>query len=519
MPRTRPVICLSAAALVLGAALTVAAPAAHAQGALSDRPETPFSLATFEAGGKVRVGMVLGPRVLDVQEASAHVARVAKLPAVGVPGEMRALIEQYATVAPRLYQVANHFRTASTEGLPFAFDFGRVAVKAPIKYPWNLLAAAANYRAHAEGMGAGPAGAPPAQGGAAGGGGFNAELAAKVVPERDAPIIFAKSPRSCIIDPNEPFFIVDGRGRTDYEGELAIVMGPRPAYRVPLDRAHDYVFGYSIAQDISDRGSERLREVSMFAGTNWFDGKSLDRAAPFGPVIVPKEFLPQAPGNLRITTRLNGEVVQDANTSQFIWREEHLIAYLTSRLTLYPGDVILTGTPAGTGAERQRFLRPGDVVTVEIEGIGTLTTPFRALSEAPPAAEPPPAQAQPPQVSVPDGDGLTALMRAAARGDAAAVRALLAQGADPNVAGDPQRVTALMCAAYFGHAEVVQLLVARGARLDVKDATGAAAVDWAAVAGHAALEPLLTGPTASLNPFLNTGLLPFWLMDKAAGKR
>jgi 2-keto-4-pentenoate hydratase/2-oxohepta-3-ene-1,7-dioic acid hydratase in catechol pathway len=223
---------------------------------------------------------------------------------------------------------------------------------------------------------AAPAGAAPA-----GRGGFDASVISKIVPDRDAPIMFAKSPRSCIIDPNEPFYIVDGRQRTDYEGELAVVMGPRPAYRIPRERAHDYVFGYTVAQDISDRGSERLREVSMFAGANWFDGKSIEGAAPMGPAIVPKEFLPKAPGSLKITTKVNGVTKQDATTAELIWDEAHLVAYLTSRLTLHPGDVILTGTPAGTGQERQQFLKPGDVVTVEIEGIGTLTTPFKALSE------------------------------------------------------------------------------------------------------------------------------------------
>jgi 2-keto-4-pentenoate hydratase/2-oxohepta-3-ene-1,7-dioic acid hydratase in catechol pathway len=296
---------------------------------------------------------------------------------------MKALLEQYAAVSPRLYQIANYFKSSPSAGMPFAFDFDKVSVKAPIKYPWNLLAAAANYKAHAEGMAGNTTPAPPsapAGGQPAGGGGFDATAAARIVTDRDAPIMFAKSPRSCIIDPGEPFYIVDGRQRTDYEGEMAIVMGPRPAYRVPKERAHDYVFGYSIVQDISDRGSERLREVTMFPGTNWFDGKSIDRAAPFGPVIVPKEFLPNAPGNLKISTKLNGQIVQDSNTNQLIWDEAHLVAYLTSRLTLYPGDVILTGTPAGTGAERQKFLKPGDVITIEVEGIGTLTTPFRALS-------------------------------------------------------------------------------------------------------------------------------------------
>lgn len=372
-----------------------------ARGGVSDKPDTPFKLATFEAQSTVRLGMVLGDKVLDIAGANQHLTQQVKLAAVVIPTQMRTLIEEYERVKPRLYQIANHFKTANLGTAAFAFDVANVSFKAPIKYPWNMLAAAANYKAHAEGMGSvsfappAPAGAAPPAGAAAaapgapggrpaggGGGGFDATAAARIVPDRDAPIFFAKSPRSCIIDPGEPFYIVDGRQRTDYEVELAIIMGPRPAYRVPREQAHDYVFGYSLAQDLTDRGSERLREVSMFGGNNWFDGKSVDRAAPFGPVIVPKEFLPN-PYNLKISAKLNGKTVQEANTSELIWDEPHMIGFLTSRLTLYPGDVILTGTPAGTGMERQTFLKPGDVMTVEIEGIGTLTTPFKALSEKP----------------------------------------------------------------------------------------------------------------------------------------
>ena len=369
--------------------------AAEAQSAPKSTPDTPFTLMTFEAGGRTRVGLVLGTRVFDIDGANRAIVAATKVAPMAMPADMKSLIEQYARVAPRLYQIANHFVSVSATGQPFAFDVNAVKVLAPIKYPWNLMAASANYKAHAEGMGvagAGGAAAPPPAAQAASPGaparpaaGFDASAASRVVPDRDAPIMFAKSPRSCIIDPGEPFYIVDGRGRTDYEAELAIIMGPRPAYRVPRAQALDYVFGYSIMQDLSDRGSERLREVSMFPGTNWFDGKSLDRAAPFGPVIVPKEFLPKGPSDLRITTRLNGTIVQDARTSNLIWSEAHLVAYITSRMTLYPGDVVLTGTPAGTGMERQVFLKPGDVVTVEVERIGTLTTPFKALSEKPPA--------------------------------------------------------------------------------------------------------------------------------------
>lgn len=383
---------LTCAAALIAAVVSTVTPAA--QTAPRATPDTPFKLMTFEAAGRTRVGLVLGTRVYDIDGANRELVARTRVAAMTMPGEMKALIEQYAVVSPRLYQIANYFGAASTAGGAFAFDIAAVKALAPIKYPWNLIAASANYKAHAEGMGAAGVGqaappaaapaAPPAGAARPPAAGFDATAASRVVPDRDAPVLFAKSPRSCIIDPNEPFYIVDGRGRTDYEAELAIVMGPRPAYRVPRERAMDYVFGYSIMQDVSDRGSERLREVTMFPGTNWFDGKSIDRAAPFGPVIVPKEFMPALPSDLRMTTRLNGAIVQDARTSNLIWSEPHLVAYITSRMTLYPGDVIITGTPAGTGMERQVFLKPGDVVTVEVEGIGTLTTPFRALSQKPP---------------------------------------------------------------------------------------------------------------------------------------
>ena len=392
MARRRTATAVGLAALVLFALAWTARPDAAEQtrarrpvGVPKSTPDTPFKLMTFDVAGTDHVGMVLGTRVVDLDGAARHVAAQFRLEAMPMPRDMKGLIERYDTLKPRLYQVANYFAQRTTAGLPFAYDVSAVKVRAPIKYPWNLMAASANYKAHAQGMGeagAGQGAAPPAAG-ARPAAGFDASAADRIVPDRDAPIMFAKSPRSCIIDPGEPFYIVDGRGRTDYEGELAVIMGPTPAYRVPRERAMDYVFGYSIMHDLSDRGSDRLREVTMFPGTNWFDGKSIDRAAPFGPVIVPKEFMPKVPSDLRITTRVNGTMVQDSRTSNLIWSEAHLIAFITSRMTLYPGDVISTGTPSGTGMERQTFLKPGDVVEIEVEGIGVLRTPFKALSEKP----------------------------------------------------------------------------------------------------------------------------------------
>ena len=341
------------------------APATAQRTTVSNRPDTPFKLATFEAQGRVRVGLVLGGRVLDIAEANAYAAQHAGLPAIRVPVEMRDLIEAYDRVSPRLYEIANFFKDAKLESLAFAFDAGNVSIKAPIKYPYNLLAAAANYRSHAGEM--------LARGSA------QAQAASEIDPDKSDPVMFAKSPRSCIIDPGEPFIMPPGRN-IDWEGELAIIIG-KPARNVSEARAHDHVFGYSIMYDVSDRGGEGRPQSGMFQGPNWFSGKSRDKAAPFGPFIVPKEFLPNH-SSLRIVTKVNGVVKQDGNTRDLIWDEAHLVRYLSSILTLYPGDVISSGTPDGVGAGRKppEFLKPGDVVTIEIEGIGALATPMRAAA-------------------------------------------------------------------------------------------------------------------------------------------
>jgi 2-keto-4-pentenoate hydratase/2-oxohepta-3-ene-1,7-dioic acid hydratase in catechol pathway len=343
---------------------------------VSSAPDTPFRLATFSTDGYERVGLVLGDRILDITAASEHLAAAADASPIDIPDEMKSLIEEYEGVKERLYQVANYFDENGTAGHAFAFDLDDVALEAPIKYPWNLIAAAANYKAHATGMASDarpqseeqPA-APRRRGG------FDPSRIADIVPERDAPVMFAKSPRSCIIASGEPYYIPPGRERIDWEGEIAVIIG-KPAYLVTNEDAHDYVFGYSVMYDVSDR-SGRVREVSMFPGPNWFDSKSTRRCAPFGPFIMPKEFVPDYK-NLRIITKVNGEQMQDQTTADLIWNEANLIRYTTSILNLYPGDVIAMGTPSGTGAEQGKFLKAGDVVSIELEGISTLVTPMEA---------------------------------------------------------------------------------------------------------------------------------------------
>jgi 2-keto-4-pentenoate hydratase/2-oxohepta-3-ene-1,7-dioic acid hydratase in catechol pathway len=354
---------------VLVLTLGLVAPVGAQPAAVSSKPDTPFKLATFEAAGRTRLGLVLGGVVLDVLAANTDLTQKAGVAAMRIPAAMRELIEAYPRVSPRLYQIANHFRDVKPGDAPFAFDVSKVAIKAPIKYPYNILAIAANYKLHAGEMF--PPGSP------------QQKAAIDADQDKDDPVFFAKSPRSCIIDPDEAYTMPPGRN-IDWEGELAIIIG-KPAFNVAEARAHDYVFGYSIMYDLSDRGGTGRRPLTgMFPGPNWFAGKSGDRSAPFGPFIVPKEFLPNY-RELRIVTKVNGAVKQDGNTKNLIWDEAHMVRYLTSILTLYPGDVISSGTPDGVGAGRKppEFLKPGDVVTIEIEGIGTLRTPMRAA--APPA--------------------------------------------------------------------------------------------------------------------------------------
>jgi 2-keto-4-pentenoate hydratase/2-oxohepta-3-ene-1,7-dioic acid hydratase in catechol pathway len=154
----------------------------------------------------------------------------------------------------------------------------------------------------------------------------------------------------------------------DWEGELAVIIG-RPGRDIPADKAYEHVAGYSIYNDVS------VREW-QFHAKQIASGKNFEGTGPFGPWMVTADEI--APGRaLKLVTRLNGETVQDSHTGQMIFDIPRLIAYASTIFTLVPGDVIATGTPAGVGWSRKppRFMKAGDVVEVEIEGIGTLRNP------------------------------------------------------------------------------------------------------------------------------------------------
>ena len=186
----------------------------------------------------------------------------------------------------------------------------------------------------------------------------------------DVPTIFCKFP-TAIIGSGEAIILPKSSSKPDYEAELAFVIGRRGRH-VPADRWREYVFGYANFNDVS------ARDYQMRT-SQWMIGKTFDTFAPMGPALVTADEVPD-PHTLRISTTINGEVLQDSNTSDLIFKIPDLVAYLSSVFTLEPGDVVATGTPSGVGFARKppRWLVPGDEVVIRVEGLGELRNPVRA---------------------------------------------------------------------------------------------------------------------------------------------
>lgn len=235
---------------------------------------------------------------------------------------------------------------------------GSVRLLAPLRRPGKLLAVAANYQAHVtEGGGA------------------------QLDKSRLAPRLFLK-PSTAIAGPDDDVAVPTVTSQMDWEAELAVVIGTE-CKDVSVEDGLDQVFGYMTSNDISARsldfGYERDVPTGVAAFFDWLEGKWPDGFAPCGPWLVTKDEIadPQA---LDLQLVVNGEVRQQATTAEMIFSVAELIAFASRLMTLEPGDVIMTGTPAGTGAASKEFLRPGDVMTVTFEGLGSLTTNVVAAS-------------------------------------------------------------------------------------------------------------------------------------------
>ncbi len=342
-----------------------------ATSAVAQSAPTPFKLGTFERQGRAFVGIVVGEtRVIDLAAAHASITNPAST--VAAPTDMKDLIARYDTLRPRIAEV---IRTVGDTRPAYLYDVGALKILPPIMYPTTMLNVAVNYREHdlemarrhgdtrTATMGEAPAGTTSATG--------SWERAAG--DTRWNPFMFAKLP-GAIVAAGEPVKIPVGRTQIEWECELGVVIG-RQASRVSEARAMDYVFGYTLQNDMSDRGG---RGDTRF-GSDWLVTKNHDTFAPMGPFITPKEFVRDV-GNMAMKFVLNGETLQEGTTAQMIHTVPEQIVYASNIITLRPGDVIATGTPPGVGSARNPpiLLKAGDRMECSYEGVSPLTNPVVA---------------------------------------------------------------------------------------------------------------------------------------------
>ena len=334
----------------------------------------PFKVGTFEIAGVPSVGIVLRDSlVVELNAANAVLEMDSSYPAIPMPADMLELIGRYEYgLKLRMYEIVNDLVAGGAldaDGRPdFVHEVADVRTLPPIMYPGKILNAAVNFYTHVN-----ETGTPEER----------AEARRQRRVNRGVPYLFIKPSRGAVIGNGDPVVIPYGRVRTDWEVELGTVIG-RSAKYVSAADAQDYIFGYMVSLDISDRGG-RPPGGAPFQ-SDWFVGKGHDTFAPQGPWIVPKEFYGDPMERLHQTLSVDGEQMQEARAGDMIHTLYELIEYASSIITLYPGDVINNGTSGGVGMGtavrgEQRFLQPGEEIVATIEGIGTLTLPVVAGDE------------------------------------------------------------------------------------------------------------------------------------------
>jgi len=310
-------------------------------------------LVTYESARQLHLGVVQDEFVVDVAAAygliargriaDAKVAAAAKvLHKLGRPPkdmiELLALGERYRRALGVVVGSALALGKKGPKGLLIPLRAAKL--RAPIAHPNKITCVGLNYADHAREGGT----KPP-----------------------DAPIFFLKS-HNTICGPGDSIKLPPNSAKVDYEAEFAVVIGKR-GHRIPESEVHKYIAGYTLLNDVSARDMQ-------FSDQQWFRGKSCDTFAPTGPWIVTADEIPDI-NNLHISLTLNGETLQDSNTSNLIFKVPFLISYLSQSVTWEVGDLISTGTPPGVGVFRKPpvLLKAGDTVSVSVEGIGTLTNP------------------------------------------------------------------------------------------------------------------------------------------------
>jgi len=298
-----------------------------------------MKLVRFSVNGQsARLGALQGDRIADLQASVAAslarrgIVRAPEIAAVLVPQSTRAFLEGGAAAQEAVASISEWVTVPAASA----------RLHAPIADPGKFICIGLNYRDHAE-----EAGQP--------------------IPKE--PPIFAKW-ANAILDPGEPILRPRGSKALDWEVELGVVIG-RTARYVPKEQALEHVWGYTIINDASARDFQ-------FITSQWMAGKIFETAAPVGPYIADRTDVPD-PHVLALKTFVNGRQMQDGNTKTFIFDVRYLVSYLSGLMTLSPGDLIATGTPPGVGFARKPpvALQPGDVVRMEITGLGALENPVK----------------------------------------------------------------------------------------------------------------------------------------------
>lgn len=296
---------------------------------------------------KPHLGIVRDEEILDVDLAGQALK-------VAVPDQMQDLIEHYAEYETALQTILDkaagrRFTEVKTYAqIGAARDLNAVQLAAPIVRPRkNIMCVALNYSEHAK---------------------ETADIRQRSAEAPTIPVFFTKAPTSI----NGPYDKIEidpaVSSEIDWEAELGVIIG-KAGKNIPEAEALSYVFGYTVVNDVTARDLQARHK-------QFFKGKSLDGSCPLGPWIVTADEVPD-PHNLAVRLRVNKVVKQDGNTRDMIFSVARLISTLSQGMTLEPGDIIATGTPSGVGFSRKppEFLRPGDVMETEIEGIGTLHNP------------------------------------------------------------------------------------------------------------------------------------------------
>ena len=309
-----------------------------------------MKLATYKVRGVRRVGVVFNDKLIDLGQ--AHRALFEAEP-LGFLLDLKALIGAGERALKLAELIAGEALKELNGGSRLSEVLAREAIQSPsevvfeppVVNPGKVLCMAVNYWSHAREAGIEP-------------------------PEQ--PYLFVKLP-STLIGHKATVVIPRGAQKADYEVELAVIIGKRGKY-IRRAEAMDYVLGYTVFNDLSIRERQAPLSRSPRLGMRWVPGKNFDTSAPMGPYVVTKDEISD-PHNLKIGMKVSGEIRQDGTTADMVFKIPEIIESASDGLTLEPGDIIATGTPAGVGISTGKYLRHGDIMEAWVENVGTLINP------------------------------------------------------------------------------------------------------------------------------------------------